>query len=139
MLSLRHRTREVLALSMAVALIGLVEASPASAVPFGEVRTGKATYYNDVGFGACGTPINAANQMLVAVPKRYWTTANPNNDPLCGAKVQVTWGGKKITVPVRDKCMGCGPSHIDLSQPAFAKFANINQGVLQQVKWKFVR
>src|SRR5688572_21357970 len=73
MLSLRQRTRAVLALSMAAALFGLVEASPASAVPIGNVKQGKATYYNDAAFGACGTQIDAANQMLVAVPKKYWT------------------------------------------------------------------
>ena len=43
--------------------------------------------------------------MLVAVSASYWTTPNPNNDPLCtGVSVQVTYNGRTITVPVRDKC-----------------------------------
>jgi len=108
-----------------------------------ETQTGEATYYNDIGYGACGTSINASTEMLVAVSYTWWTAANPNNDPLCsGISVEVTYLGKTITVPVRDKCPSCDATHIDLSQPAFGEYASTNPadtpGVLQPVTWKFV-
>ncbi|MGF0175752.1 cysteine/serine endopeptidase inhibitor [Streptomyces sp. Marseille-Q5077] len=134
-----RRTQSVLAMTMAAAVLGVAQASPASAVPIGKVRQGKATYYNDAGTGACGKPLDASTQMLVAVSPKYWKAANPNHDPLCKVKVRLTFRGKTITVPVRDKCMECGPNHIDLSQPAFAKLANPSKGVIHKVKWKFVR
>lgn len=52
------------------------------------------TYYNDSGYGACGTQINAATQILAAVSHTQWTASNPNNDPLCKKCVQVTYKGK---------------------------------------------
>ncbi|ANZ39500.1 hypothetical protein BBK82_29080 [Lentzea guizhouensis] len=100
--------------------------------------TGKATYYNDRGYGACGTQIDASTQLLVAVPKGLWTTPNPNNDPLCTKQVRVTYNGRTITVPVKDKCFGCDNTHIDLSEPAFRQLGDPNAGVLQPVTWQIV-
>lgn len=97
---------------------------------------GTATYYNDAGYGACGTQINAATEMLVAIPAAYWTTANPNNDPLCQKTINVTYQGRTLTLPIKDKCPSCDASHIDLSQPAFEQFAPTGVGVIQ-VDWNF--
>ncbi|MFG3284473.1 cysteine/serine endopeptidase inhibitor [Streptomyces sp. NPDC048111] len=109
-------------------------------IPIGQSMSGKATYYNDKGYGACGTPIDASSQDLVAVSPAWWTTANPNNDPLCrGISVQVTYRGKTIKVPVRDKCLSCASTHIDLSQTAFRKFAALDVGVIDGITWKFVK
>lgn len=95
------------------------------------------TFYNDRGFGACGTPIDASSQFLVAVSFQWWTTANPNNDPLCrGVSVQVTFNGNTITVPVEDKCPTCTADHIDLSQPAFAALAPLSAGVIDGITWQ---
>jgi expansin (peptidoglycan-binding protein) len=117
----------------------LTIAQTAYAIPFDQPIQGNATYYNDAGYGACGTQINAATEMLVAVSYTYWTTANPNNDPLCtGVSVEVTYKGRTIRVPVRDKCPSCAPGHIDLSQPAFSQLADINLGNIP-LTWKFVR
>ncbi|MFE5915459.1 cysteine/serine endopeptidase inhibitor, partial [Streptomyces wedmorensis] len=110
-----------------------------AAIPIGETRTGKMTWYDDAGTGACGTAINAATQDLVAVSHQWWTAANPNNDDLCkGISVQVTYNGKTITVPVKDKCPSCGSEHIDLSKSAFQKLANLDLGVVSGITWKFV-
>lgn len=133
------RARGVVTIGLAAALLGVAEASPASAAPMGKVRTGKATFYTDGGIGACGKPVNPADQRIVAVSPKWWTTANPNNDPICDLKVRVTYNGKSITVPVRDKCFGCAPNHIDLGRPAFAQLASPSKGVITGVKWKFVR
>ncbi|HEY2699843.1 MAG TPA: cysteine/serine endopeptidase inhibitor [Pseudonocardiaceae bacterium] len=117
-----------------VALAGTAYAD----IPFGQPINGNSTYYNDAGYGACGTPIDASSQLLVAVPTAYWTTANPNNDPLCqGVSVQVTYNGTTITVPVEDKCPTCDSGHIDLSQPAFEELADTGLGNIP-VTWEFV-
>jgi Ricin-type beta-trefoil lectin domain/Lytic transglycolase len=76
------------------------------------------------------------------VSYQWFTTANPNADPLCsGVSVQVTYNGKTITVPVEDKCPSCDATHIDLSQAAFGQFASTDPattpGVLN-VTWQFV-
>ncbi|WP_067508083.1 cysteine/serine endopeptidase inhibitor [Actinoplanes sp. TFC3] len=134
--------KAVLSVAAGLTAVLALAAPAAAAIPIGQVQNGKATYYNDAGYGACGTPINAATEMLVAVSYQWWTTANPNADPLCsGISVQVTYNGKTITVPVKDKCPGCDATHIDLSQPAFGQFASTDPsntpGVLN-VTWKFV-
>ncbi|MER5432162.1 cysteine/serine endopeptidase inhibitor, partial [Streptomyces sp. NPDC002588] len=109
-----------------------------AAIPIGQSYTGKATYYNDVGYGACGTPINASTELLVAVSYQWWTSANPNNDELCqGISVEVSYNGRTITVPVKDKCMGCTSEHIDLSLPAIRSLGS--DDVLNGITWKFVR
>ncbi len=123
----------------ASALLLLAGGPAAAAVPIGQPMSGEMTYYNDVGYGACGTPIDASSQYLVAVSYQWWTAANPNNDPLCsGISVQVTYGGKTLTLPVADKCPTCDAGHIDLSQPAFAEFAPLGTGVVTGITWQFV-
>ncbi|CAM5569921.1 cysteine/serine endopeptidase inhibitor [Kitasatospora aureofaciens] len=124
----------------AAALIALTAGSASAAIPVNKPMSGKATYYNDAGYGACGTQINASDQMLVAVSHTWWTSANPNNDPLCkGISVKVTYQGKTVTVPVKDQCPSCDSTHIDLSQPAFAKLAPLSKGVINGLTWQFVR
>ncbi|MER8185995.1 cysteine/serine endopeptidase inhibitor [Kitasatospora sp. NPDC094015] len=124
----------------AAALIALGAGTASAAIPVNKPMNGKATYYTDAGYGACGTRINASTQLLVAVSHTWWTTANPNNDPLCrGISVKVTYQGKTLTVPVKDKCPSCDSTHIDLSQPAFARFAPLGQGVINGLTWQFVR
>jgi expansin (peptidoglycan-binding protein) len=108
-------------------------------IPFNQQINGPATYYNDQGYGACGTQIDASSQMLVAVSPSYWTASNPNNDPLCqGVSVQVSYNGSTITVPVEDQCPGCDSTHIDLSEPAFVQLAGSTDAGNIQVTWQFV-
>ncbi|BBA98951.1 hypothetical protein RVR_5366 [Actinacidiphila reveromycinica] len=126
-------------LAGASALVLLATGPAAADVPIGQSMTGEMTYYNDAGYGACGTPIDASSQYLVAVSYQWWTAANPNADPLCdGISVQVSYGGKTITVPVADKCPTCDATHIDLSEPAFTEFAPTGTGVVTGITWQFV-
>ncbi len=135
-----RKTIKSLAVLAAAATLPLTTSGTAWAdIPFDQPINGRATYYNDAGFGACGTQINAATQLLVAAPAAYWTTANPNNDPLCrGVSIRVSYNGRTITVPVVDKCPSCDSAHIDLSQPAFAQLADPGLGNIP-VTWTFVR
>jgi chitodextrinase len=127
------------ALAVATAAIGLGAAPAHAAIPVGQPRTGSMTYYNDAGYGACGTQIDASSQYLVAVSAAWFTSANPNNDPLCNRiSVQVTYNGRTITVPVMDECPSCDANHIDLSEPAFAELAPTSLGVVNGITWQFV-
>ncbi|MFE4654893.1 cysteine/serine endopeptidase inhibitor [Streptomyces sp. NPDC056707] len=108
-------------------------------VPTDQPFDGRMTYYNDRGYSACGTQIDASSQDLVAVSHEWWTSANPNEDNLCkGVSVQVTYGGKTITVPVADMCPSCDAEHVDLSQTAFEKLAPLSVGLVTGITWKFV-
>ncbi|MEU7635234.1 MULTISPECIES: cysteine/serine endopeptidase inhibitor [unclassified Streptomyces] len=130
--------RAVSVLAAAVTGVAL-GTGPAAAVPIGQPLTGKMTYYNDKGYGACGTSIDPTAQDLVAVSPTWWTSANPNNDPLCsGVSVEVSYQGRTITVPVRDKCFSCDPNHIDLSESAFRKLVPPGTDMVPSVTWKFV-
>ncbi|GGN10837.1 hypothetical protein GCM10011609_58410 [Lentzea pudingi] len=124
-------TAKVLGAVASAAVLSFVFSGTASAV------SGTASYYNDAGYGACGTQINAATQLLVAAPAALWTTPNPNNDPLCRKSIRVTHNGKTITVPIKDKCPSCASNKIDLSQPAFASLANTSVGIIN-VTWQIV-
>ncbi|TKR73804.1 hypothetical protein L596_021072 [Steinernema carpocapsae] len=98
------------------------------------------TYSNSAGYGACGSQINAATQNLIAVGPSYWSTPNPNNDPVCKhVCIRVNYGGKSRTVPVKDKCSGCNANQFSLSQPAFQFFAPLSTGHIYGATCTFVR
>ncbi|TKR67115.1 hypothetical protein L596_023317 [Steinernema carpocapsae] len=97
------------------------------------------TYYNDAGYGACGNQINAAWENLVAVAPPYWSTPNPNNDPVCrNVCIRVDYNGKSRTMPVKDKCPSCNANHFDLSQAAFQFFAPTSVGHIWGATCTFV-
>jgi hypothetical protein len=109
-------------------------------IPLGQPMSGKMTWYDTPGLGACGEEIDPATQDLVAVSSRWWTTENPNDDPICQAiSVQVSYNGTTITVPVKDKCPTCEETHLDLSKSAFAQLAPLDQGNVEGITWMFVR
>ncbi|KAK0401240.1 hypothetical protein QR680_015662 [Steinernema hermaphroditum] len=119
-------------------LLFALSASTVGEFTFGQPTDGDFTYYNDAGYGACGTQMNAGTEDLVAISYKYWTTANPNDDPLCkNVCVRVSYNGKTIIVPVKDKCPSCDSQHIDLSQTAFAQLADPNDGHIYGAQWSF--
>ncbi|MFJ1767403.1 cysteine/serine endopeptidase inhibitor [Amycolatopsis sp. NPDC088138] len=136
---MRNTVKSFGVLAAAVMLSSAATGTAWADIPFDQPITGNATYYTDVGYGACGTQIDASAQLLAAAPAAYWTTANPNNDPLCqGVSVQVSYNGRSITVPVVDKCPSCDSTHVDLSAPAFSRLADTGLGTIP-VTWSFVR
>ncbi|KAK0420932.1 hypothetical protein QR680_014975 [Steinernema hermaphroditum] len=91
-------------------------------IPFGQQIKGHFTYFEDTGDGACGDPIDANKQMLVAAPEAYWTGGDSDEDPICkNVCVEVRYKNKKITVPVKDQCPSkyCKKDHFDMSVPAY--------------------
>ncbi|KAH8669082.1 RlpA-like double-psi beta-barrel-protein domain-containing protein-containing protein [Xylariales sp. PMI_506] len=117
--------------SVSNALMTIASAGLASAT------TGRMTYF-DLGLGACGWT-NTDSQLAIAAPAGLWTAANPNNDPLCGMQVAITYGGKTVYAEVVDKCptSSCTVNDIDVSPAVFEQFAAETIGVLE-VDWEFV-
>uniref|UniRef100_A0AC34RP81 RlpA-like protein double-psi beta-barrel domain-containing protein n=1 Tax=Panagrolaimus sp. JU765 TaxID=591449 RepID=A0AC34RP81_9BILA len=120
-------------LFLVLLLIGL-----STCVPMNQPFSGHFTYYNDAGIGACGNWLDASSQMLVAASHEYFTTPNPNNDPICGVCLKVDYRGKSITVPVKDKCPSCPRDHMDLSLPAFRALENPDVGNAYGATFTFV-
>jgi hypothetical protein len=67
---------------------------------------GDMTYYG-TGLGACGITSND-NQLVVALGHelydRYNVGSNPNNNPLCGQQIRVTYQGHSVNLKVVDRC-----------------------------------
>jgi expansin (peptidoglycan-binding protein) len=53
---------------------------------------------------------------------------NPNNNPICGKKAQITCNGKTITVTITDRCQACKYGDLDLSPAAFDALADPSVG-----------
>ncbi|EIW76616.1 plant expansin, partial [Coniophora puteana RWD-64-598 SS2] len=96
-----------------------------------------------VGLGSCGVS-NVATDLVVAVSEQLYDTypgytgTNPNNNPVCGKKIQATYQGKSVTVTVTDRCTGCTLTDLDFSQGAFDKLAAESAGRLHGVTWTWV-
>jgi expansin (peptidoglycan-binding protein) len=59
---------------------------------------------------------------------------NPNANPYCGKKTQITSGRKSVVVTVVDRCAGCATGDVDLSPAAFDQLADPSVGRLH-VTW----
>lgn len=126
-------------LSCVLLLCNIIYTTNAS-IPWNVVQNGDFTYYDDKGYGACGTQIDASSQNLVAISKDWFTSSNPNKDQFCtnNVCVKVNYKGKSVQVPVKDKCPGCNKGHLDLSKQAFAKLAPLSVGHAYNATWSFV-
>ena len=59
-----------------------------------------------------------------------WNGLNPNDNPICGLHLEITWGGKSLVVEVADECPGCDIRSLDMSAGAFEHFAALDVGLL---------
>jgi hypothetical protein len=93
---------------------------------------GDLTYY-DPGLGACGVT-SSNGQKIVAVSHiifdKVQTGSNPNTNPLCGKSVRVKRLGGDVTVDlvVVDRCTGCQPDDLDMTEDIFATLADVGLG-----------
>lgn len=93
---------------------------------------GDLTYY-DPGLGACGVT-SANGDKIVAVSHIIFdavqTGSNPNNNPLCGKSVRVKRVGGDVTVDltVVDRCTGCQPDDLDMTEDTFSTLADVTLG-----------
>jgi expansin (peptidoglycan-binding protein) len=102
-------------------------------------RNGHVTHYSlATSMVACHYPTNTLPQYYGAMNEYDWNTA-----AVCGACVEITNGGNKLTLQIVDECpykgneMWCyqGSHHIDLN-PAASDALNANSN--PAVTWKFV-
>lgn len=93
---------------------------------------GDLTYY-DPGLGACGVT-SANGDKIVAVSHLIFdavqTGSNPNTNPLCGKQVRVKRLGGDVTVDltVVDRCTGCQPDDLDMTEDTFSLLADVALG-----------
>ncbi|KAF8237778.1 barwin-like endoglucanase [Tricholoma matsutake] len=94
------------------------------------------------GLGACGIT-NNDQQFIAAVSHSVfdffpgYNGGNPNSNPVCNKKVQVTYQGKQITVAITDRCVGCMPGDLDFSPAAFSALANPALGRID-ILWEWL-
>lgn len=100
------------------------------------------TYY-DTGMGSCGW-VNHDTDKIVAISaelfKEFLANANelnPNNNPICGKKIEASFGGKSTVVTVVDSCPGCARDDLDLSPAAFEDISSKEPGRIK-ISWKWV-
>ncbi|KAH8891080.1 hypothetical protein GQ53DRAFT_747331 [Thozetella sp. PMI_491] len=102
-----------------------------------EVYTGDLTYFN-LAVGACGGT-NSDSDLVCAVGHDVFdaasTGSDPNHNPLCGKKIRIVrdnveggQGNVSVDVTVVDRCVGCGPTDLDLSPGAFDQLAPESAG-----------
>jgi hypothetical protein len=103
---------------------------PAGNGPF----SGWGTWF-DVGLSACGY-YDTPGMPIVAVSDQLFDNwpgydgSNPNNNPICGLHLDITWGGKTVRAEVSDRCPGCAVRSLDMSKGLFHEFADYSVGLL---------
>ena len=100
--------------------------------PLGQPENGRATYYAADGTGACGFDPSPNDLDVAAMDAPEW-----NGSAQCGECVQVTGPLGQVTVRIVDECPGCETGHLDLSQEAFAKIADVSAGNVP-ITWQVV-
>lgn len=88
--------------------------------------SGEATHYVlQPGNGNCSYPAATTDQMYAALsPAEYGSAA------ACGSYLAVTGPDGSVTVEVVDQCPECRAGHIDLSEQAFARIAQLSAGLV---------
>ena len=71
---------------------------------------------------ACGGPTPSRNSMIAAVKKGGAFS--------CGDHIRISHKNKSIKVKVVDYCESCSNKAVDLTPGAFAKLANLDEGII---------
>ncbi|KAF8315049.1 hypothetical protein DL93DRAFT_2079744 [Clavulina sp. PMI_390] len=105
----------------------------------GTTYSGDGTYYG-TGLGACGIT-SKDTDYIVAVSHLLYdsypgATANPNDNPICGKKIEAHYGGNSVTVTVVDRCVGCAMRDLDFSPSAFSQLADQSLGRIS-ITWQW--
>ncbi len=95
-------------------------------------ESGKITYYDATGGGACSFDATPDDLDVAAMDAPEF-----NDAAVCGECVAITGPKGDLTVRVVDLCPECEKGHLDLSEEAFAKLADVSLGIVP-VTWKVV-
>ncbi|KAK3376889.1 RlpA-like double-psi beta-barrel-protein domain-containing protein-containing protein [Lasiosphaeria ovina] len=117
-----------------LSVLQLAAAAPASSEGASSLtarsNSGEFTFYSP-GLGACGIT-STDSDLVVALAKGMFDAqtpnGNPNNNPLCGKKINASFQGKSVTVTIVDSCPGCAGAGLDLSPTAFSQLADQTLG-----------
>jgi len=105
--------------------------SPAP-TPVGQPESGRATYYAADGSGNCGFDPSPDELDVAAMDAPEWA-----GSAACGECVAVSGPNGSLTVRIVDQCPECEQGHLDLSQEAFAKIADVSAGNVP-ITWQVV-
>ncbi|MFY1690442.1 expansin EXLX1 family cellulose-binding protein [Plantactinospora sp. WMMB782] len=90
------------------------------------VYKGKASHYDGGNSGGnCSLPGPPANRLYAALGSAQYA-----GSAACGSFLDVTGPRGTVRVMVLDRCAGCANNKIDLSRQAFAKIADLSQGIV---------
>jgi expansin (peptidoglycan-binding protein) len=109
-----------------VTTAGATTAKTATTSKAGAVVHGQATHYGPASTGGnCMFPTVPASRFTVAAgPDLYAAGA------ACGGYVSITGPHRTILAKIDNKCPECKPSHLDLSDEAFAALAPLGKGLI---------
>ena len=93
---------------------------------------GVITYYDATGEGACSFDATPDDLDVAAMDQTEY-----DDSAVCGECVAITGPKGNLTVRVVDLCPDCEKGHLDLSEEAFAKLADVSLGHVA-VTWKVV-
>jgi expansin len=100
--------------------------------PLGQDVAGIATYYDATGAGACSFDATPSDLDVAAMNAPQY-----GDSSVCGECVSIDGPKGKVTVRVVDKCPECLTGHLDLSESAFAKIADVSAGRVP-ITWRVV-
>lgn len=106
--------------------------SSTTPIMLGQPENGRATYYAATGAGNCGFDPTPNDLDVAAMDAPEY-----DGSAVCGECVQVTGPKGMVTVRIVDQCPGCEMGHLDLSQEAFAKIADVSAGNVP-ITWEVV-
>jgi Lytic transglycolase len=130
-------SKTLLAATAALAMaLTVTPAQAATTHHHAKKQSGDMTYYN-LGITSCGVAYSDSD-LVAAIAYSYWTTPNPNVDPMCHKSARITdpQTGKSLVVMIKDKCSGCNQGDIDVSPAAFQRFRDLGAGRIH-VTWNF--
>jgi expansin len=98
----------------------------------GKSESGVATYYDATGAGNCSFDATPNDLDVAAMDAPEYDNSN-----VCGECVAVTGPKGSVTVRIVDQCPECEAGHLDMSQEAFAKIADVSAGRVP-ITWNVV-
>jgi expansin (peptidoglycan-binding protein) len=98
----------------------------------GKSESGVATYYAATGAGNCSFDATPDDLDVAAMDAPEYDNSN-----VCGECVAVTGPKGSVTVRIVDQCPECETGHLDMSQEAFAKIADVSAGRVP-ITWNVV-
>ena len=100
---------------------------------------GDLTYYAP-GLGACGI-VSKDGDNVVSVSHLLFdavsTSSNPNQNPLCGKMIRARRKTGSVDLRVVDRCTGCEPRDLDITEKVFATLADVDEGRVD-VEWSWL-